>query len=283
MPPTAHPLATRHRRYLMTFIAALVIVLVAAYALVTAGPARAASSLLSQGRPATASSTENAGTPASAAVDGNTGTRWSSAFTDPQWLQVDLGQTATIDQVVLNWEAAYARSFQIQVSANGTSWTTIYSTTTGPGGVETLSVSGSGRYVRMNGTVRATQYGYSLWEFQVFGSFGSSTCGTANAAQGRPATASSTENAGTPASAAVDGNTGTRWSSAFADPQWIQVDLGASTNVCQVVLTWEAAFARSFQIQTAPAATGPFTTIFSTSTGAGGIQTIPVTGSGRFV
>src|SRR5260221_12082033 len=35
--------------------------------------------------------------------------------------------------------------------------------------------------------------------------------------QGKPATASSVENAGTPASAAVDGNAGTRWSSAFSD------------------------------------------------------------------
>jgi len=283
MPPTAHPLATRHRRYLMTFIAALVIVLVAAYALVTAGPARAASSLLSQGRPATASSTENAGTPASAAVDGNTGTRWSSAFADPQWLQVDLGQVATIDQVVLNWEAAYARSFQIQVSANASTWTTIYSTTTGTGGVQTLSVSGSGRYVRMNGTVRATAYGYSLWEFQVFGSFsGTSTCGTANAAQGRPATASSTENATFPASAAVDGNTGTRWSSAFADPQWLQVDLGATATICQVVLNWEAAYGRSFQIQVSADAS-TWTTIFSTTTGTGGVQTLNVSGSGRYI
>jgi hypothetical protein len=48
-------------------------------------------------------------------------------------------------------------------------WTDIYSTTTGTGGVQTLQVSGSGRYVRMYGTHRATQYGYSLWEFQVFG------------------------------------------------------------------------------------------------------------------
>ncbi len=47
--------------------------------------------------------------PRRAAVDGNTGTRWSSAFSDPQWIQVDLGATATIDQVVLNWEPAYAR------------------------------------------------------------------------------------------------------------------------------------------------------------------------------
>jgi beta-glucanase (GH16 family) len=125
---------------------------------------------LAQGKPTTASSVENAGTAASAATDGNTGTRWSSAFSDPQWLQVDLGATHTINKVTLNWEAAYAKAFQIQTSNNGTSWTTIYSTTSGAGGNQTLSVSGSGRYVRMNGTQRSTQYGYSLWEFGVYGS-----------------------------------------------------------------------------------------------------------------
>jgi hypothetical protein len=74
-----------------------------------AGPAPAhAATLLSQGRPVTASSTEGAGTPASAAVDGDPGTRWASAWSDPQWLQVDLGASADISQVTLNWEAAYA-------------------------------------------------------------------------------------------------------------------------------------------------------------------------------
>jgi beta-glucanase (GH16 family) len=126
---------------------------------------------LAQGRPTTASSFENAGAfPASAATDGNTGTRWSSAFSDPQWLQVDLGATHTINRVNLNWEAAYARAFQIQTSTNGTTWTTIYSTTSGTGGNQNLTVSGSGRYVRMSGTQRSTQYGYSLWEFGVYGS-----------------------------------------------------------------------------------------------------------------
>ncbi|GII33732.1 DUF1996 domain-containing protein [Planotetraspora mira] len=134
--------------------------------------AEAAAPPLSQGHPVTASSTENGGSPASAAVDGNLGTRWSSAFADPQWLQVDLGATATVNQVVLNWEAAYARAFQIQTSTNGTSWTTVYSTTTGTGGNQTLNVAGSGRYVRLYATARATQYGVSLWEFQVFGSGG---------------------------------------------------------------------------------------------------------------
>jgi hypothetical protein len=103
------------------------------------------------------------------AVDGNLGTRWSSAWSDPQWLEVDLGATHTLTKVVLSWERAYATAFQIQVSDNGTTWTDIYSTTTGGGGVQALAVSGSGRYVRMYGTHRVSQYGYSLWEFQVFG------------------------------------------------------------------------------------------------------------------
>jgi hypothetical protein len=112
---------------------------------------------------------ENASFPPANATDGNTGTRWSSAFSDPQWLQVDLGQAYNISDVTLNWEAAYARAFQIQASADGTNWTTIYSTTTGTGGVQTIPVNGAGRHVRISGTQRATPYGYSLWEFQVFG------------------------------------------------------------------------------------------------------------------
>ena len=71
---------------------------------------------------------------------------------------------------MLTWQTAYGKAFQLQTSANGTDWTTIYSTTTGTGGVADLTVSGSGRYVRMYGTQRGTQYGYSLLEFAVYGS-----------------------------------------------------------------------------------------------------------------
>jgi hypothetical protein len=126
--------------------------------------------LLSQGRPVTASSVQpDSSWVAANAVDGNTGTRWSSDFSDPQWLEIDLGATHSITKVVLDWEIAYAVAFQIQVSDDGTTWTDIYSTTSGSGGSQTLPVSGSGRYVRMYGTQRATQWGYSLWEFQIFG------------------------------------------------------------------------------------------------------------------
>ncbi|WP_345570240.1 DUF1996 domain-containing protein [Nonomuraea rosea] len=132
-------------------------------------PASAADGLLSQGRPAFASSSEGGAFPASAAFDGNPGTRWASAQSDPQWIQVDLGAAATISRVALTWEGAYARAFKIQTSPDASAWTDVYSTTTGSGGTQTLNVSGAGRYVRMSGTARGTGYGYSLWEFQVFG------------------------------------------------------------------------------------------------------------------
>ncbi|WP_457031642.1 discoidin domain-containing protein [Kitasatospora sp. P5_F3] len=246
--------------------------------------ASAADSLISQGKTVTASSTENGGTGAALAVDGNNGTRWSSAATDQQWLQVDLGATATISKVVLNWEAAYGKSYQLQTSADGTSWTTVYTATNGTGGLETINVTGSGRYVRMNGITRGTGYGYSLWEFQVFGTTGATppTCGTTNAAQGRPTTASSTENGGTGAALATDGNNGTRWASAASDPQWLQVDLGSVQQICHVVLNWEAAYGKSYQLQTSNDGTS-WTTVRTTTNGTGGTESLDVSGSGRYV
>jgi hypothetical protein len=133
----------------------------------TGGPGN---TLLSQGKTATASSSENASFPAGNAVDGNTGTRWSSQFSDPQWLEVDLGASHQIGRVDLNWETAYAQAFQIQVSNDNSTWTNLTPVTAGAAGPQSLTVSGSGRYVRMLGTQRATQWGYSLWEFQVYGS-----------------------------------------------------------------------------------------------------------------
>jgi hypothetical protein len=147
----------------------------AGYALTVLGSGGGNPVLLSQGKAATASSTESASYPASAAFDGNlTSTRWASVEgSGAQWLQVDLGASAKISRVKLNWEAAYGKSYTIQTSANGTTWTAIYTTSTGDGGTDDLTdLSGTGRYVRMNATVRGTSYGYSLYEMQVYGILG---------------------------------------------------------------------------------------------------------------
>ncbi|MEU0742219.1 discoidin domain-containing protein [Streptomyces sp. NPDC006134] len=152
-----------------------VVVTALAATLLTFAPAQeaeAAPVLLSQGKPVTASSQEHGGTPATAAVDGNSGTRWSSAHSDPQWIRVDLGASTKVSQVVLDWEAAYAKGYRIELSANGSDWSTAYQTATGDGGTDTVTVTGDARYIRVYGTARATQYGYSLWEFKVYGESG---------------------------------------------------------------------------------------------------------------
>ncbi|WP_125776301.1 discoidin domain-containing protein [Antribacter gilvus] len=241
---------------------------------------------ISQGRPATASSTEFAWSAASNAVDGDAGTRWSSAAADNQWLQVDLGSVKPIGRVALDWEAAYASGYRIEVSNDAVAWTTVATRTNGTGGDESLTVTGSGRYVRLFVTQRGTQYGVSLWEVQVFeGSGGTSTPPPASGSplsQGRPATASSTEFAWSVASNAVDGDAGTRWSSAAADNQWLRVDLGSVQALGRVALDWEGAYASGYRVEVSNDGVA-WTTIHTTTNGTGGDESFAVSGSGRYV
>ncbi|HEY2701599.1 MAG TPA: discoidin domain-containing protein [Pseudonocardiaceae bacterium] len=239
---------------------------------------------IAQGKPTTASSAESTTFPASNATDGDITSRWSSGFSDPQWLQVDLGQSYAITHATLVWEAAAASAYQIQTSTDGSNWTTIYSNNNTPQDIQDMNLSGTGRYIRVYATSRASQWGDSIYQFSVYGT-PSSGGGNGNPtllSQGHTATASSVENASFPAASAVDGNTGTRWSSQFSDPQWLAVDLGATHTINQVVLNWEAAYATGYQIQTSTDGTN-WTTAYSTTTGTGGVQTVPVSGSGRYV
>ena len=315
---------------------------------------------------AVASSLEKPTLPAAAAFDGNATTRWSSAFSDPQWIYVDLGANYTVNRVKLTWERAYAKAFKIQASNDAVTWVDIYGTTTGLGGIQDLTVTPTAaRYIRMYGSVRKTIYGYSLFEMEVYGAatglaptlssiavtpanptiqvdvtqqfaatgtnsdgttqnltsqvtwastspvvatisansglatgvgVGASTIsatlgsvvsppqtlqvtsggGTVNLALNKPVVASSIEKSTLPAAAAFDGNATTRWSSAFSDPQWIYVDLGANYTVNRVKLTWERAYAKAFKIQASNDAV-TWVDIYGTTTGLGGIQDLTVT------
>ena len=124
------------------------------------------------GKPTTASSYQAVGNGApflpANATDGNLTTRWATDWSDPQWIEVDLGQSTAIKHVQLAWESAYGSGYQIQTSGNGATWTTLYSTTSGDGGIDEIDVAGTGRYVRLYGTARGTPYGYSLFEFAVY-------------------------------------------------------------------------------------------------------------------
>jgi len=231
----------------------------------------------------TASSEESAGYTGTYAVDGDpTNTRWSSGFNDPQWLYVDLGSVQSVTCVILRWEAAYATSYDIQVSSDAVNWTTVYTTTTGPGGTEMITFAATNaRYVRMYGRTRVNAgWGYSLWEFEVYGI----TPFEVNLALHRNVTVSSTETALLVGANAVDGDlTTTRWASAFSDPQWLYVDLGSVQTFNTVDLMWEAAYASSYDIQVSNNATN-WTTVYTTTTGMGGTEEITfATTSARYV
>ena len=119
------------------------------------------------------SSTEaNLGNVATNAVDGNQATRWSSAYSDPQWYQIDLEKNYDISQVVIYWEDASAKNYKIEISDDGTSWRTVATKLNMPKGARTddlSGLSGSGRYIRMYGTERTATWGYSIFEFEVYG------------------------------------------------------------------------------------------------------------------
>ena len=374
---------------------------------------------------AVASTNEAALLPANA-IDGSLTTRWGSAFADPQWIYVDLGTVQRVRRVVLRWEQAASKDYDIQVATSASGpWTTIFTQPNGTGGVNDITgLNANGRYVRVYSRSRTTTYGISLFEFEIYGDSNSacgaspacgngvvdsgeqcddgnsvntdtcsnaciratcsdsvqnesetgvdcggpcaacvaaptctdhiqnqgetgvdcggpcaacvaaptctdhiqnqgetgvdcggpcaacaiaptctdgiqnqgetgtdcggpcSSCGLSCQSVGlsrASATASSSQAGLTPA-LAIDGSLTTRWGSDFSDPQWIYVDLGSIERVRRVVLRWEQAASKNYDIQVATSASGPWTTIFTKSNGVGGVDDITgLNANGRYV
>jgi hypothetical protein len=117
----------------------------------------------------TSSSNENQRLGPENAVDNDLMTRWSSAWSDPQWISIDLEKEYTIDKFRLYWEGAYGTSYNIETSPDGKTWREIYATAESDGEIDEIEVEPvKARYVRINGLSRATEYGYSLYELQIF-------------------------------------------------------------------------------------------------------------------
>ena len=124
---------------------------------------------LAQGKSATVSS-QKGGNDAAAAVDGNPKTRWESDASDPQSITVDLDNAYTLRKIVLNWEGAAAKTYQIEVSTDGTTWLPVAQVEDGKAGVREFALdSVKTRYIRVTGTTRTTGYGYSIYEIEAYG------------------------------------------------------------------------------------------------------------------
>ena len=123
---------------------------------------------LAAAKTVTASSTQS-GYAASNVADGSLSTRWASSWADNQWVQVDLGSNKTVARALVRWESAYATAYKIETSANGTTWTQAAAVTGGNGGLDTVTFPATtARYLRLTGQTRATSYGLSIYELELY-------------------------------------------------------------------------------------------------------------------
>jgi hypothetical protein len=72
---------------------------------------------------------------------------------------------------------------------------------------------------------------------------------------------------------AVDGDPATYWSSSFADPAWLAVDLGEVRKFSRVRITWENAYSKVFTVQASQDGQR-WTDLFTDENGKGGVSEV---------
>lgn len=126
--------------------------------------------------PVTVSSFQDSAHPGAMAVDGLLSTQWQTLKVKgkntrtSEWIQVDFGSSQNISEVNLEWGAYFATTYSIAVSSNGSTWSTVFSTSNGDGGNDTLSFNTvQARYIRLNSSAWSNS-SYRNWlnEFEVY-------------------------------------------------------------------------------------------------------------------
>lgn len=122
------------------------------------------------GKPVTSSTNENEENKAEYINDGNPKTRWSSIYANNQWIYIDLLKERKISKVRMTWEVAYGRGYRLEVSNDAQNWKTIFEEANGDGNLDEIILPEpvTGRYIRMYGVDKGTQWGFSIWEFEVY-------------------------------------------------------------------------------------------------------------------
>jgi len=116
---------------------------------------------------ASSSSTETPALASPHAFDGDPATRWGGPFSPGHWLQVDLGASAAIAGVRIQWDTSHANAYLIQASDDGQAWRTVYQTSDSPGRTEyVLFPAVKTRYLRLAAPDRTADWGVSIAEFQ---------------------------------------------------------------------------------------------------------------------
>ncbi|MER8157529.1 CARDB domain-containing protein [Streptomyces sp. NPDC094472] len=254
---------------------------------------------LALGRPVTASGAHGS-YPASNVTDGSQSSYWEGpAGSFPQWVQVDLGNKADIDEVVLklpaSWESR-TEGVRVQASADGQNFTTVVADarkdfSPSSGNTVALDVTAEARYVRVQVTGNTGWNAAQLSEVEVRGEAGGEDPGDppagTNLALRKPIEASSTAQ-NYVASNANDGSTATYWE-ASGQSSTLTAKLGADADLTGVVVklnpdpVWSTR-SQSIQVLGRPAGESGFTSLkgradytFNPSQNKNTV-TIPVTG-----
>lgn len=185
--------------------------------------------------------------PAKNAVDGDNNTRWESQHNiDLAWLAIDLGKEYELSRIMISWEAANAKIYEVQGSNDKDNWQTISRQTNGAFGnrLDDMQISGRYRYVRILCITRSegNHWGYSIWEVNIAGKVPGETQIIA-----LNANASSEIQA---AQNAIDFNPATRWESEHsANTAWLEINFGREYNLANIIIDWEVANAKVYEVQ----------------------------------
>ncbi|MBQ8885773.1 MAG: discoidin domain-containing protein [Clostridia bacterium] len=222
------------------------------------------------------------------AVDGKANTRYASKQTDDAFYYIDLGNTEKINKIVIDWEAAYAAEYKVQLSMDAVTWTDVAKVqkTEKSKDVITFPYYLETKFVKFQGVKRATDYGYSFYSFEVYGPKNLATDGAT------VTEVSSYENEEKLKKEYVlDNDATTRWASSVADGQYVLIDLGKEKTFDTVKIRWEVSFARRYEIYAAsgiqmPERDGDWgEAIFSTDEGLGEVEswTLPDKKTAQFL
>lgn len=208
--------------------------------------------------------------------------RWASELNEVNpWITIDLEEVKAFDEVVIEWERRNVNSYKIEVSDDNSTWTAIHNSTTKNKFTDVLNIgSQNARYVKITiEDYSPTQEGstiswntVSIYEVEIYNNEPEQPVEPVepeqpvepeepeiivpaagdNVALSKTATSSSNETNTLTADKAVDGikTKASRWASAVSSAeQWITVDLGAKTQIENVVIEWERRNATEYKVQ----------------------------------
>ncbi len=164
-------------------------------------------------------------------LDGDMKTRWSSNFTDDEWLQIDFGAIRAISGVRLHWETAYGQDYDLFLSNDAQNWEKVYEVRWGDGNLDEIFFGErAGRYLKLKGLRRGTGWGYSLWELDPV------------APDEMPILSASSAKDGSAPPLAMDGSLTSAWRSSSNGEESLTLDLRKDRDLGGVELHWLESF-----------------------------------------